>query len=180
MRHVVLCLLLLFPVLASASDADRFKQAGFAQQAHELVLKNQAVATYLWADIYVAALYASADQTATQAANLQKGLRLELYYLRDIDREDIIEAATKALQQQQTPQALARLKPELDRLHESFNDIDPGDRYALDYQPRRGLNLEVNGKVVFNSKSEELAKAYLGIWLAPKGLSEPLRISLLK
>lgn len=180
MRHVVIALLLLFSITAHANEAERLRQAGFTAQSHGLVLKNQAVATYLWADIYVAALYASADVSAMQSTDLQTPLRLELYYLRDIDREDIIGAATKALQHQQTPEALARLKPELDRLHNSFNDIDPGDRYTLDYRPQRGIDLEVNGKVVFSSKSDELAKAYLGIWLAPKGLSDSLRSALLK
>ena len=71
------------------------------------------------------------------------------------------------------------MKPELDRLHASFRDIRSGDRYALDFRPGRGLNLEINDKVVFSSRDDQLAKAYLGIWMAPKGLSDSLRNSLL-
>lgn len=179
MRHVVVCLLLMFAIPAMASDADRFKQANFATQSSQLPLKSQAVATYLMVDIYAVALYAPAGITATQALDQQKDLRLELYYLREIDRDDVIDAATSALERQQTPATLARLKPDLDRLHSSFRDIEPGDRYALDFRPQRGMNLEINGKVVFSSHNDELVKAYLGIWLAPKGLSDSLRKSLL-
>ena len=100
-----------------------------------------------------------------------------LYYYRDIDRSDVIKAATATLERQQ---ASARLKPELDQLHASFRNIRKGDRYALDFHPGRGLNLEINGQVVFSSRNEALAKAYLGIWLAPKGLSDELRGKLLK
>ncbi|MEK1906071.1 MAG: chalcone isomerase family protein, partial [Pseudomonas sp.] len=54
-----------------------------------------------------------------------------------------------------------------------------GDRYALNYSPRSGLSLERNGSMVFRSDNAELARAYLGIWLAPEGLSEALRKQLL-
>ncbi len=99
-----------------------------------------------------------------------------LYYFRDIDRKDVIKAATATLERQQ---ASARLKPELDQLHARFRNIRSGDRYALDFRSGRGLNLEINGQVVFSSRDTELAKAYMGIWLAPKGLSDSLRGQLL-
>ena len=89
----------------------------------------------------------------------------------------MIKAATVTLERQQ---ANAGLNPEIARLHARFRDIRSGDRYALDFRPGRGLNLEINGQVVFNSPDAELAKAYLGIWLGPKGLSGSLRNTLLK
>ncbi len=171
MRHVAFCLLLLLSVTVQANEAARLRQAGFAAQSHELALKNQIVQTYLWADIYAAALYAPAATSARLAWEQHGALRVELYYFRDIDRSDVIKAANATLKRQQVS---ARLKPEVDRLHARFGDIQNGDRYALDVRPGRGLNLEINGEVVFSSPDEELAKVYLGIWLAPKGLSEAL------
>ena len=179
MRHVVFCLLLMLSATVQASEADRLKQADFPAQSHELAVKNQAVLVYLWADVYAAALYAPANLSAKQAWDQQKDLRLALYYFRDIDRSDVIKAATTALERQQTAATLARLKPELDQLHARFRDIRSGDRYALDFRPGRGLNLEINDQVVFSSRNDELARAYLGIWLGPKGLSDSLRNTLL-
>ncbi|MFL1502456.1 chalcone isomerase family protein [Pseudomonas sp. O64] len=179
MRHVLLCLLLIFSVTVQASEADRLRQAAFPAQSQDLARKNQAVLVYLWADVYAAALYAPANLRAKQAWDQQKDLRLALYYFRDIDRNDVIKAATTALERQQSSATLARLKPALDQLHASFRNIRSGDRYALDFRPGRGLNLEINEQVVFSSGDDELAKAYLGIWLAPKGLSDSLRKSLL-
>ena len=179
MRHVVFCLLLIFSVTVQASEADRLRQAAFPAQAHELNLKHQAVLTYLWADVYAAALYAPADTRAKLAWDQQKALRLVLYYFRDIDRNDVIKAATTTLERQHAPATLARLKPELEQLHARFRNIRSGDRYALDFQPGRGLSLEINDQVVFSSRNDELAKVYLGIWLAPKGLSDSLRNTLL-
>ncbi len=176
MRHVVFCLMLIFAVAAQANEADRLRQVDFPAQAHELALKNQAVLTYLWADVYAAALYTPQGSSARQAWDQQKALRLALYYFRDIDRNDVIKAATATLERQQ---ASARLKPEIEKLHARFRNIRSGDRYALDFRPGRGLNLEINGEVVFSSRDDALARAYLGIWLAPKGLSDELRDKLL-
>jgi len=176
MRQLLICLVMMLSLTAHASDAERLKQAGFAAQAEGLVLKNQAVLTYLWADVYAAALYAPQELSARQAWNQQKAVRLALYYFRDIDRSDVIKAATATLERQQ---ANGRLKPEIEKLHASFRNIRSGDRYALDFRPGRGLNLEINGEVVFSSRSDELARTYMGIWLAPKGLSDELRGKLL-
>ncbi|MBD8095524.1 chalcone isomerase family protein [Pseudomonas fluorescens] len=176
MRQLFIGLMLMMSITAQASDADRLKQAGFPAQVEGLALKNQAVLNYLWADVYAAALYAPADLTAKQAWDQQKALRLMLYYFRNIDRADVIKAASATLERQQ---ANAGLNPEIDKLHARFRDIRSGDRYALDFRPGRGLNLEINGQVVFSSGDDALARAYLGIWLAPSGLSDELRGQLL-
>ncbi|RZI33460.1 chalcone isomerase family protein [Pseudomonas orientalis] len=176
MRQLFIGLMLMMSITAQASDVDRLKQAGFPAQVEGLALKNQAVLNYLWADVYAAALYAPADLTARQAWDQQKALRLVLYYFRNIDRADVIKAASATLERQQTN---AGLNPEIARLHARFRDIRSGDRYALDFRPGRGLNLEINGQVVFSSSDDALARAYLGIWLAPEGLSDQLRDKLL-
>ena len=82
-------------------------------------------------------------------------------------------------QRQHSPATLSTLEAGLKKLQGSFANIQRGDRYALDYDPARGLNLERNGQVIFTSTDKALAKAYLGIWLAPEGLPEPLRQTLL-
>ncbi|CRL97625.1 MULTISPECIES: chalcone isomerase family protein [Pseudomonas] len=176
MRQLFIGLMLMLSITAQASDTDRLKQAGFPAQVEGLALKNQAVLNYLWADVYAAALYSPADLSARQAWDQQKALRLVLYYFRNIDRADVIKAASATLERQQ---ANAGLNPEIARLHARFRDIRSGDRYALDFRPGRGLNLEINGQVVFSSSDDALARAYLGIWLAPEGLSDELRDKLL-
>ncbi len=176
MRQLFIGLMLMISITAQASDVDRLKQAGFPAQVEGLALKNQAVLNYLWADVYAAALYAPADLSARQAWDQQKALRLVLYYFRNIDRADVIKAASATLERQQ---ANAGLNPEIARLHARFRDIRSGDRYALDFRPDRGLNLAINDQVVFSSSDDALARAYLGIWLASEALSDKLRDKLL-
>lgn len=182
-RLFTLATLLLFsPVLLAESD-ERLREANFppqiSQQHATLELKNQSVLTYLWADVYAAALYTEPHRSPRQALDKRHSKRLVLYYFRDIAREDVIEAAWKTLRRQQPPALLDALRGELDALHASFRDIRAGDRYALDYHPRSGLQLIRNGASVFASEDPQLATAYLAIWLAPEGLSDELRNQLL-
>lgn len=177
-------LLILTLLLTSAASAnERLTQAAFAttyqQDGSPLQRKNQVVLDYLWLDVYAAAFYSAAELSPRQALQQQTGQRLELYYFRDIVRSDVIRAAWLTLERQNTPAELQRLRDQVDALHATFHDIRPGDRYALNYSPHNGLSLERNGSTVFTSNNAELARAYLGIWLAPDGLSEQLRNELL-
>jgi hypothetical protein len=184
MRRLLLLgalLMLSNPLLAGTSE--RLREAsfssGFALNQETLERKNQSVLTYLWVDVYAAAFYAPRQANPRAAFETPLSHRLELYYFRDIDREDVIEAAWTTLSRQHDARTLEPLRDALDGLHESFRDIRPGDRYALNFSPDGGLTLERNGKIAFTSQNPQLAKVYLGIWLAPKGLSDELRNRLL-
>lgn len=167
-----------------ASEADLLKQADFPAQLQgqspALERKSQAILTYMWADVYAAAFYAEPGISAKQSVQTQTPQRLELFYFRDIDREDVIKAANATLERQQNTETLKRLRPEIERLHNSFQNISKGDRYDLSWDKTDGLTLTRNQKVIFASPDPELAKVYLAIWLAPDGLSDKLRESLLK
>ena len=183
MRQLLIVLLLLYSAASPADEAARLKEANFPALAQAgttpLERKGQIVLTYLWADIYAAALFTPPGISAQQAFNDQSDLRLELFYLRDLDHSDITQASATILKRQHPATTLARLDAPLKKLQASFGNIKRGDRYALDYNPQRGLNVERNGAVIFNSQNQELAKVYLGIWLAPQGLPDTLRLNLL-
>lgn len=179
---ILICLLALSGELL-ASNRERLQEANFPT-THEfeqsnLERKNQSVLTYLWIDVYAAAFYAPQNASANQAVSQSLTQRLELYYFRDIDSQDVIKAAWVTLERQHDAATLQRLRPDIDALHATFRDIRPGDRYALNFNTERGLTLEVNGQADYTNQDPELAKAYLGIWLAPNGLSDKLRSSLL-
>ncbi len=166
-----------------ASTRERLQEANFANthmlEQSNLERKNQSILTYLWADVYAAAFYAPAQASAAQAFSKPLDQRLELYYFRNIDSQDVIKTAWVTLERQHDSDTLMRLRPGIDALHATFRDIRPGDRYALSFSTDNGLILEVNDQTAFSTQNKELAKAYLGIWLSPKGLSDKLRTSLL-
>ena len=166
-----------------ANVPERLQEANFADsrvlEQSSLERKNQSVLTYLWADVYAAAFYAPTEASARQAVSTPLTQRLELYYFRNIDSQDVVKAAWVTLERQHDAATLQRLRPELDALHATFKDIQPGDRYALNFTAGSGLTLEINGNVAYSSQNPALARAYLGIWLSPDGLSDELRTSLL-
>lgn len=47
MRQLFFCLMLMVSITAHANEAQRLKQADFPAQSQALMLKNQAVLTYL-------------------------------------------------------------------------------------------------------------------------------------
>ena len=182
-RFILLLCLISLIGQAVASESERLRTAGFAPQLNspgaDLQLKNQTVLEYLWLDVYAAAFYSEAEVSPRQALQEQSSQRLELYYFQNIDRDDVIKAAWITLERQLDPATLAALRPEVDRLHASFQDIAAGDRYALMFSKSQGMQLERNGETVFSSSNHRLAEAYMGIWLAPEGLSDELRSALL-
>ncbi|MDB6141640.1 MAG: hypothetical protein JWP80_684 [Pseudomonas sp.] len=183
MRYLLICFVLLFSSITSASPMERLKEAGFPTRLSDrspvLERKGQGVLTYLWADVYAAALFNEPTISPEKAFEQQRAQCLELYYFRDIDRADVIKAANATLERQQSKATLARLQQELDQLHASFRDIQRGDRYLLSFQPQQGMSLERNGQVIFSSADPELARVYFSLWLAPDGLSKALRETLL-
>lgn len=180
-RWLLILSLLSLPV--AADEDSRLQQAAFAPQLQHqnrvLERKNQSLLRYLWADVYAAAFYSEAQVSPQRALREQRDRHLELYYFREISRDDMIKAAWVTLERQHAPQVLQPLRGELDRLHASFIDMRPGDRYGLDYGQATGLRLLRNGEVIFHSEDARLAQLYFGIWLAPEGLSDELHDALL-
>ncbi|MGV8918496.1 MAG: chalcone isomerase family protein [Pseudomonas sp.] len=183
MRYLLIGFVLLFTSVALANSTDRLKEASFPTQLNDrspaLERKSQGVLTYMWADVYAAALFTEPSISPQRAFAEQRAQCLELYYFRDIDKSDVIKAANATLARQQSKATLARLHKELDQLHDSFRDILRGDRYSLSFQPQQGLTLMRNDQVIFSSTNPELAQVYFALWLAPDGLSKSLRETLL-
>ncbi|TVP90419.1 MAG: hypothetical protein EA348_06230 [Pseudomonadaceae bacterium] len=178
MRRTLLFLLLaLATPLLLASEPDFPESLEVDEQT--LVLRNESLLRYLFVDVYSAALLTPADISPTNAVSERSPLHLELYYYRNIDRDDIIKAAWVALERQHDSGTLERLRPAIDELHATFGDIKSGDRYSLTLSDSQALQLSYNGEVVFTSDDEELARAYVGIWLEENGLSDRLRQRLL-
>ncbi|MBN2854723.1 MAG: chalcone isomerase family protein [Halothiobacillaceae bacterium] len=154
----------------------------------DLPLMGTGVATYLWFDVYDAALYAPARTPAATILNATTPKALVLSYHHAVSVADIVKASWKALDEQYTGAARARLKPKIDALQAAMQDVKPGDRYELTWQPATNegaspqqatLQLIYNGKSLFMSHDAELAQAYFGIWLGEPPLSPKLKTALL-
>ena len=143
-------------------------------------LRNAALLRYLKIiKAYVAALYLPEGVKADDVlSDLPK--RLEISYLVSIKGPDFDKGAAPILERNQTPAELSRLRGRLDRINAAYQDVKPGDRYALTYLPGRGTELALNGTPLIVIEGADFAAAYFGIWLGREPIDEKLKRDLLK
>jgi hypothetical protein len=105
--------------------------------------------------------------------------RLEVEYLRSIAGEDFGRATNKKISENVDPQTYVRLQSRLTYHNSLYQDVQPGDRYALTYIPGKGTELTLNGIPKGTVEGADLAAALFSIWLGPKPMSESLKKELL-
>lgn len=169
-----------FPAVASEQ---RLEQADFPTAVQDgeatLVRRQEGVLTYFFIDVYSAALFTPQNIKLANLDISSDPFRLDVFYHREIDREDALKLAWSTLRRQLEPEQLARLKPAIESLHEHIADIQPGDRYSLSLHSHPALTLLRNGEIVFTSNDPDLARAYAHMWLGENGISRRLRRTLL-
>jgi hypothetical protein len=67
-----------------------------------------------------------------------------------------------------------------DKFNSYYQDIKEGDYYDLIYDPKTGLQLNLNNKPLTALNDPLLSLAYLNIWFGKEPFSEELKDSLLK
>jgi hypothetical protein len=60
-----------------------------------------------------------------------------------------------------------------------YEDIEPGDRYALTYVPGVGTELSRNGRSLGVIEGADFSSALFSIWLGERALDDSLRRQLL-
>lgn len=176
---IALTLLLALPATAREIEgvefSDRLQPQGEVLELHGLGLLR-----YRWVfKGYVAALYLPPG-TAAERALEDVAKRLELEYFWSIAGPDFGDAAEQLLAKSLSARELDALRERLTRLHAAYQDVKPGDRYALDYLPGKGTTLSKNGDALATIPGADFAKAYFGIWLGKQPLDESLKQQLLE
>jgi len=166
-------------LLASApAQADNFPMHVSVEQ-RSLERTGQGTARYASIiPVYDIALYTEPAQHPRQLLDPRVAKRLDIVYRVAIQGDKLALGAEKILASQHAPQRLAKWRSQIDALHSSYTDVEPGDRHTLSYLPQHGLWLEFNGKPILTLADDEFAAIYFGIWLGEKPLSEPLRLQL--
>jgi hypothetical protein len=131
---------------------------------------------------YVAALYLgdSFDGEATPRAVLADvPRRLEIEYFWSIRAEKFAEATVEGISRSAEPATFERLRSRIDRINALYEDIEPGDRYALTYVPGVGTELALNGRRLGVIEGADFSAALFAIWVGDEPLDESLRRQLL-
>ncbi len=114
--------------------------------------------------VYTAALYRIPDHNPKDVL-ADEPRRLEIRYLRKISREQLISAGDDLLGQMHPPATLTSIQKELNTINAWYQDVGPGDRYALTYIPGTGTELSLNGTALGTVPGADFARIYFSIWL---------------
>ena len=178
-------LLALAVLLAAASpEAAEIEGVAFDERvtAGERVLALQSVGLLRYRIFfkgYVAALYLE-EGTPPESVLENVPKRLELAHFWSIAGDKFGPVAESVLKRNLDAPSFERLRPRVEGLHERYQDVKPGDRYALTYLPEEGTELAKNGVRLALVPGEDFARANIGIWLGEAPQDRGLRDRLLK
>ena len=154
---------------------DKVVQVSDSKVDSQLDLLGVSRFSYYFFKVYTGALYYPKGEAFELGT---KPLRLELHYLREIDREDLIKPATDFLGEHcKDYPAIADRVAKINKLYRSVKN---GDRYSLEFYPGRGTSLSFNGKLLGSIEGDDFAKEYLAIWLSEKTAAKSFRDEVLK
>ena len=187
MRRTILGLAIATAVTMAAGPAGAGKLAGVTLPdtvtvaGKPLVLNGMGLreATFLKIDVYVAGLYVervSSSPGELLAADQAK--QLVLRFVRDVDRDDIVEAWNNGFAGNATV-PVATLRPQIARLNAWMPRFAEGDTLVFRYVPGDGVTVEINGARQGAIEGAEFARSLFAIWLGPKPPTSDLRRGLL-
>jgi hypothetical protein len=184
-HNVRICCLVVLAWLFSpiTTTAAEIEGVGFVDRYQAgsvpLVLHNVGLLRYRYfIKAYVAALYLG-EGVQPEDVLTDTPKRLELHYFWSIKGPDFGKAADKILAENFSAATIALLHSRLERLHDWYENVQPGDRYALTYLPGVGTELALNGIPKGTIEGADFAAAYFAIWLGEKPLDRSLKTQLL-
>jgi hypothetical protein len=131
---------------------------------------------------YVAALYLadSFDEEATSTTVLGDApRRLEIEYFWAIPADKFAEITVEGISRNTDRETFESLRDRIDQLNAMYEDVEPGDRYALTYLPGVGTELARNGRRLGVVEGADFSSALFAIWLGDRALDDSLRKQLL-
>lgn len=105
---------------------------------------------------------AASDQLSTDPLG-QFPKELEFQYARKIPRKTLVEAVRR----NRSAEELDAIASRIEALNQAYQDVGPGDRYTLRYEPGLGTSLLRNGQLKQRIPGDDFHRIYFSIWLGP-------------
>lgn len=144
-----------------------------------LPLRGTGLLKYLvFIDAYVAAFYLQ-EKVPAQKVLDDVPKRLEIQYFHEIKAKDFAASTNKLIAANQSPETVDTLKPKIEKINALYDDVKPGDRYALTYIPGIGTALSLNGEAKGTVQGADFAATIFSIWLGRNPIDKGLKKQLL-
>lgn len=141
----------------------------------KIPLRAVAQFNYYFFKVYTGALYYPSN---SQFEVGKKPFRLELSYLRAIEKSDLIKPASDFLEKYSTN--FPKIKDRVLKINSLYRSVKKGDRYSLQYEPQKGTSLYFNNELLGTIAGEDFAKEYFAIWLSNNTQAKSFRDKLFK
>ncbi len=167
--------------VSGVAFADRSEAGGRSLEIKGLGLHRYRVFIKLYAmALYVDPAAEPQTRTAAQVIEADAPKRLELQTFLSIPARMFRRMTRERIARNVTPAEYAALEPSIEALNALYEDVEPGDRYAITYVPGVGTELTKNGIARGVVAGEPFARAMFGIWLGEEPFDRKLRSKLLE
>ena len=134
----------------------------------KLVLNGLGLRTEFMVKVYVAGLYLeqkSSDPSAIIKADAP--YRIVMQFLHGASKSQMTDAFDKSFNDN-TPDAVKTMKPDIDRLLAALEPMKVGDQMIFTYVPGTGTTFAINGKDKLTIAGPGFRPVILSVWVGPK------------
>ena len=123
---------------------------------------------------YAGAFYLEEGAPINEAL-ADRAKRIEVEYLRSFKGKDFGPATVEMMKKNVDKATIERLRQQIDYHNSLYEDVGPGDRYALTYIPGRGTELALNGELKGVIEGADFATALFSIWIGQSPIDESFK-----
>ena len=135
-------------------------------------------ATVFDVNVYVAGLYLEKkSQDPKEIINSEQVKRIDIKFVRDVDRDDITEAWSNGFKK--NGGNMAKYKASIDQLNKWMPEIEEGDRMIFTYVPGRGVVVWVKGAEKGTLPGAEFGHSFFAIWMGDSPPNKGLKKGML-
>ena len=179
-KYTAVCLLSLVLIdqslaVRAAEIADIKFEKQYTAPETGLELKGVGLLRYLGLfKVYAGAFYLEKGAPINDALS-DRAKRIEVEYLRAFKGEDFGPATVEMMEKNVDKATIVKLHQQIDHHNSLYEDVGPGDRYALTYIPGRGTELALNGEPKGVIEGADFATALFSIWIGQEPIDESFK-----
>ena len=164
------------PLAAGATEiADVKFDKQYTVLEKDLELKGVGLLQYLGLfKVYAGAFYLEEGASLDEAL-ADRAKRIEVEYLRSFKGEEFGPATVEMMEKNVDKATFERLRQQIDYHNSLYEDVGPGDRYALTYIPGKGTELALNGEPKGVIEGADFATALFSIWIGQEPIDDSFK-----